>query len=246
VTQVTPQPSLNSSRLVRFLGGLGVADVAVSHEQFARRLGELIDLPDSIKLSAVHADLATSEFEQSCATAHSAREDFLRVRNFMLHSVSKSFAPGSGSAGIRLPGSDDADTAGDDALREAYLRFYISHQREIGFKVRNLHTRTREALAGHSPELARLCTLDAAIGTALSGHTRRYFTAVPKLLDRRFRQLLAPPGDAAETEADQRVRALTRFQGEMRELLLAEIEARLLPVLGLIEALEETMTTTKI
>jgi hypothetical protein len=243
VNRAASQVSLNSSRLVRFLGGLGAANPQVSSEQFALRLGELIDLSDSVRLSATHASLGDTAAAESEESAQTSRGDFLRVRTFMVEAVIRSFSPVTGTGGIKLPKEARPCEPGDQELLAAYLRFYVSHQREMGFKIRNLHTRTREAVAGHSPELAQLCALDAAIGNAISGHTRRYFVVIPKLLGKRFELLLEDyrqAVSAGDSDNDKLwAQTLERFQGEMRELLLAEIEARLLPVVGLIEALDE-------
>ena len=45
-------------------------------------------------------------------------------------------------------------------LVEPYLAFYAAQQRDIDFRVRNVHAATRDVVAGFSPGLAQLVALD--------------------------------------------------------------------------------------
>ena len=59
----------NGSRLVRLLTDFARADTEVSRRSSAERLGELIDLSDSISLSSTHLQLASLPFEPSSLSA---------------------------------------------------------------------------------------------------------------------------------------------------------------------------------
>ncbi len=240
------QPSIqipaNSSRLVRSLAELCTVDAAVSHEHFAERLGQMFDLPDSIKISAVHGKTLAVTLEPPAVSRETVKAEFLRVRAGIVSSVLRSFVPGSGAARLRFPATDAATAIEETMAPEPYLAFYMAQQRDIEFRVRNLQAVTRDALAGFSPRLAQLVALDSAIGDPLSAHARRLFTAVPRLLQQRFELLLEEYRQAISGQPHAhalREKALGQFREEMQGLLLAEIETRLLPTLGLIEALNE-------
>jgi hypothetical protein len=123
-----------------------------------------------------------------------------------------------------------------------YRHFYTARQREVELRTRQMHTRARDALTGHSPRLARLAALDAALHKAISAHNRSLFAAVPRLVETRFMQLwddlvaaIPNPGERTAACADLHA----RMRREMLALLLAEIDTRLLPAQGLVEALDE-------
>ena len=88
-----------------------------------------------------------------------------------------------------------------------------------------LRAHVRRQLAGRSPALAQLAALDAAMAQLLAERLERALAAVPDLLERRCMQLRA--GGVADVAAWGR---------ELQDLLLAELEARLEPVVGLVEA----------
>lgn len=246
MTQALPQVSLGSSRLVRFLTDLSVADTQVSHRQFTERLGQLIDFSNSIALSQAHArDLdvagaAVDEFGEGVTA------EFLRARSTIVQAAMRSFFPGSGPTRIKWPAPEAEAPAGAASAAAPYLKFYSSQQLDVDTKIRGLHLRSREAVSRLSPRLERICAIDAALGDALAVHARRYFTSVPRLLAARLESLFADfrlrvedGGDPMDCWLDTREQIRRESQG----LLLAEIEARLLPALGLIEALHEETST---
>ena len=237
MTQAAAHISLNGSRLVRFLSDLRVSDAAVTQKRFAERLGSLIDLSDSITLSSAHSAIGATAFEPGGMSHGDAQQEFLRVRAAIVQSVMRSFAAQSGPTRIKLP-VPAAETPTDiSAAFEPYRTFYSAQQRDIDFKIQKLQLQMREAAAGLSPELAQLSALDAALGNTLTLHTRKFFAVIPGLLGKRFEHLYQQhPSWSAMHKP---------FCADMQGLLLAEIEARLLPVLGLVEALgTDTNTDT--
>lgn len=242
MTQVLPQVSLGSSRLVRFLTDLSVTDTQVSHRQFTERLGQLIDFSDSITLSNAHARDLEIESEEVDAFSEGISGEFLRARSIIVQAAMRSFFPGSGPTRIKWPAIEQELPVGPASAAEPYLKFYSSQQVDIDTKIRGLHLRSREAVSRLSPKLERICAIDAALADALAAHSRRYFTSVPRLLGRRletlFRQYQARVKDGVDANAGW-LETREQFRRETQGLLLAEIEARLLPALGLIEALNE-------
>ena len=221
--------------------------MAASREPFSRRLGEWIDLSASVGLAEVQGRSPALPDGASEASAETLRAEFLRRCRFIVESALQTFVPGGTSTRIRLPLVDSGGRAAVEAAREPHLRFYAANQREIEFRIRTLHARVREGLSALSPELARLAMLDAALGEIVSAQSRRLFASIPRLLGKRYDRLLEGCANAAGSAGegdDPWLAMLDGFRWEMREVLLAECETRLLPVTGLIEAMESVVDET--
>ncbi len=231
---------VTGSRLVRALSDLAVSDVQVSHRHFARRLGRLIDLSDSISLSSVHGEMKNAHFEAGPASGEAITAEFLRVRNGLVSTIVKSFSPGQSRVRIRFPRAEsDAPDAGGSGY-EPYGKFYAAHQRDMEFKIQQLQGQVRGVAAGASPQLAQLASLDKALGDTLQVHTRKFFASIPRLLSRRFEHLLSDYDNRTDTWGQ----LMQLFSRDVQGLLLAEVETRLLPTQGLIEALHTTSEST--
>ena len=115
--------------------------------------------------------------------------------------------------------------------------------------IRPLRFNIREALAKASPALEKLAGLDATLDKILRDRERQLLSKVPVLLRKRFEQLFRehqqkalesgqPDNPAGRAQAGG---WLARFRNDMQALLLAELELRLQPAMGLIEALKQDM-----
>lgn len=233
--------SLGSSKLVRVLSDLDVFAGTASPGHFTGRLAQLIDFNDSISISNAHAKVPTSGFESSGESPRVLQEDFLRARKAMMQSVTKSFSPQTAAVRIRLPEPEQQTPQDPVTAYQPYQRFYIAHQRQLDFSSRNLQNQVRKTATGLAPQLARLAALDKALGGPLSVWSRQCFAATPDLLGKRFIRLV----EQVDTANDWPQRLQT-FIREIRTSLLAEIDARLLPTLGLIEAINEQAEPPKL
>lgn len=249
MTQAPPSSSLNGSRLVRILSELVEPAVDLSHQQFSEQLGRLIDFSDSIELSTVQGELLTLVYTPSGGSAEAVKDEFLRVRSLLLQTVVKSFAPGGSPLRMKLPvPANDVPT--EVAMSFApYHRFYAAHQREFEVSVLQLQSEVQDAVSGLSADLARLAALDRVLNSTLLPHARKYFPVIPRLLAKRFEYLLAVHQQAISQQGGdlkddpslwmQPSGWLNAFCSEMKDVLLAELEVRLMPVLGLVEAVNE-------
>jgi len=210
---------------------LGTSGVRVSPQRFSERLGEMIDLADSIKISMAHGKLRSSHFQPSGNSGERILEDFASARTTLVKSVIGKFGPGARTS---LPQPGAAEPLEASAALEAYQKFYSARQGELQFKVRHLHERFRDQVGAISPALGQLCALDAVLGDTMGPHSKKRFSAVPRLLARRMKHL------HTEQSWNDTHEQVCR---EMQALLLAETEARLLPTVGLIEALDEHKDT---
>lgn len=235
------------SKLVQTLSKLATADIDVSHKHFAERLGQLIDLSDSFSLSETLRGLKKLPFIPNTDASVTLMDKFLQSRSAMVQSIIKSFAPDTVTIQLKLYGDKKNESVDDTVSFEPYLRLYTTQQSEMDFQILKLRAQVRQAVTGYSAELAQLAALDAALGDMLLVHTRKLFTVIPKLLKKRFEHLhnehqkmLINKNDMEKQSSPaQSEEWLKIFYQEMQGLLLAELEVRLQPIAGLIEAFNE-------
>lgn len=236
----TPAPlSLSASRLVRQLNQLTGIEVDMSGIQFAERLGRLINLPDSIALSSAHT---SASFEPEDARPDALQQEFMRVHAAIVQSILKSFSSEPGYSRVRLPAPAEEIPTDAASACEPYLKFYRSHTRDIDARVQNLQLQVRDSAASLSPALAQLVALDTVLGDTLTPHVRKCLARSTQLLQHYFTAQYAQlqPEDLYRAERSDRWHAmLAKFYPVLQNLLLAEVETRISPVMGLLEAINE-------
>lgn len=259
--------SLFTLRLVRLLSDLDVIDLEADRSHFAERFGQLIDFSGSITLSKVHEELSKVTFKPSENSANAIIDDFLGEHKALVSYIAKSFIPGSKPSfddWIVLPTpkklhvhfqKNKAYTTRrpwpprvDSTLYEPYRNFYHARQGVVNSKILKFRWRIEEAISGISPQHATLLSLDRAFQKVLSTRSHELFAVVPKLLGKRFSILINEHWQELPSHPDDRDLELwmkpggwiSTFCGHMQTLLLAELEVRLQPLLGLIESLSES------
>ena len=235
----TPAPSGPAgSRLVTLLTQLDRKAARDSHGDFAERLGRLFDLSDAISLDGANQYRPKGPFEARPDATERLQADLLKTRDTLLAHLSRSFAGEKAASVIPLPPlKDDAQTDKRPTFG-AYERFYQAHQRQMIAGLSNLRQRSRRLLIGHSQAMARLAELDAVFEQSLSGYVRHCFGALPGFLEKRYRTLW-DTRDPFHTVEDWLAPQgwLSQFRRELQLLLLAELDARQEPILGLLDAL---------
>lgn len=253
MTTALPRTNFNSSRLTRLLADLAVADAPDVGHAVAERLGLWLDVNDAITLYGAHQAAgkraATGDAQ---ATAHAdAAAEIDRVRTALTASITKSCSPNAGETRIKLPTPKAGVPLEILVAYEPYRRFYLAHQRDIELALRPLRARVREAIAQSSPALRQLATLDEALDKILAEREGHLLSMVPTLLQRRYDQRLlehrqkrgnvAGADDADDPATWMRPGGwLAGFCTELQDILLAELDLRLQPILGLMEAFNET------
>lgn len=249
MSQPVTHSSQSHSRLIRFLTDLAVVDSEIIQRDFAERLGSLLDFADSILLADA-LRLPDVVLPERQAMDDDVRAVFLRVRGNLVATIVSGCRPDATQARIRWP---SVAHTGDSISFDPFLRFYVAQQRDMDLGVRTLRSTVREMMAGVSVRLQQLVALDIALEDTLWEHSRRFLAVVPRFLQRRFDWLQqqhqqrmsgsdAQEKDGAVIPHDTWLRQLN---ADVQGLLLAELELRLQPVLGLVEAMhnEETGTT---
>lgn len=233
----------HSSRLVRLLNDYAATTIDVSQNNVADKLGQLFNLSDSISLADSLSGLARTTFDHQPEIARGAKQAFLTARQRMVEFIIKSFLPQAQQQPFSLPPLKLDQQQDLAAIIEPYQKFYTLHQSEMDIRCHRLRLQTRQAIAAYSPTLAQLAALDKALGNTLAAHSRKLFATTPRLLLQRGTQLqqqslAAYPADDHSDPTQQANHWLASFHTEIQDLLLAELEVRLQPTLGLIEALD--------
>lgn len=220
--------NFSNSRLVRLLGHWMPADDESPRQDVAERLAQWLSVADVIRLHAAHESIASLAAPAPAgarpADVAAAREELSRVRAALEQAVVTA----------------DAGTAREpEAAYAPYHRRYLDQQRRMGMSIDALRDRVRQALAGASPRLAQLAELDAVLARLFAAREQQLLATVPACLGERFEQLRRQQPD----DADAASRGAWRdtFAREFREALLAELELRLQPVAGMIDALSNEM-----
>ncbi len=242
-----------TSPLMQKLHGLSVLDCAQPHSRFVATVGKFIDFSEAMTLSELLSDLAytaadahrtannaisAASNDDECAETGSeaARKHYLRARGEMMTFIAQSFITENCPVSLRLPLASDATFTHEDQGLSAYQRFYALHQSEMEANILKLQIAIRRRVSAYSPQLSQLVVLESKLNEILLGYSRKALGAIPALLAKRFHFLHVDPLETAEG-GDKENKALQTFLVEMQSVLLAELDSRLQPTLGLIEAL---------
>ena len=261
MTQAVPRTNFNSSRLIRLLADLSLVDAAESKLDFAERLSQWLDLSDAITLHAVqNAGAASSSAAPSCGesvAAAAVEEELAWVRTALVKSITTSCSPNIGETRMKLPTPQAGATidiaAAYQPAYQPYRRFHLAQQASMEASIRPLRSSVRQALARASAPLRQLAALDEALDNTLSVREHQLLATVPLLLERRFEQLLKahqqPLADTRQADSPAArpppAEWLSDFCRELQGVLLAELDLRLQPTAGLIEALRNEANEVK-
>ncbi len=264
-----PRTNFNSSRLIRLLAELSIVDAAESKPDFAERLSQWLDLSDAITLHAVqNASAASSSAAPSCGQSVAAvavEEEYARVRTALVNSITTRCSSTIGETRVKLPppqpdATIDIAAANQPAYQSAYQppyqpfrRLHLAQQASMEASVRELRSSVRQALARASAPLRQLAALDEVLDNTLCVHEHQLLATVPLLLERRFEQLLKahqqPLADTRQADSPAArpppAEWLSDFCRELQGVLLAELDLRLQPTAGLIEALRNEANEVK-
>jgi len=216
----------------------------------AERLSSLIGVSGSLDLARALQLLPKDIGAAQTESGTSIQDDVMATCQKMMQLITSSFVPemviGSADTQIKVPTAIAGIKAEVLQTHEPYRRFYSTHQVEMAVGLQALRKRVRSSVAGVSVELHQLATLDMVLDQSLETHTRKLFNVIPRLLEQRFKLLLQNHLDKVSGSVDDDPSAwlepngwLAFFYHDMRELLLAEFDVRLQPILGLLEALNE-------
>ncbi|RJP83921.1 MAG: DUF3348 family protein [Desulfobacteraceae bacterium] len=258
--------SLNSTRFVRLLSDMNGSDIKVPQTQFAEKFAQMLHFSSIINLSVALEDVSGSDCILSGMPGPSIRNAFLSAQTDLVRFIAAGFVPAARPADDRLPTAESlhahCELTGVFSAKykgkskkhptayEPYRKFYMARQRGLDIRVGHLRAEIRDAISGLSPALRQLARLDQALSESVAEASREIFAVVPKLLEKRFIQSFEKhrrelPGNPETTDLENWMKPggwISTFCMEMRELLLAELEVRLQPVVGMINSLPPPIT----
>ncbi len=253
MTRYLTRTNFNSSQLIRTLTDLALVEAVEPGIAFAEKLSLWVDFTNAITLCAAHnvrdSGPGAAAVPRSTATK-TALEAFEHVRATAVQAITTSCSNPAGRNRNPLPLPKPGTPFEDATNYEPYRRFHHAHQREMEGLVRPLRAKVRDVLATASPALRQLATLDAALDGILSERESMLFSRLPQLLAKRFEQSLANHKQRlvqapAADNVDSWMKAggwLGQFCKELQAVLIAELDMRLQPTLGLLEALTSDTT----
>lgn len=247
--------NFHSSRLIRILTDMAIVDAVEPGSSFAEKLGLWLDHHDAITLrAALNAGTSSPPVMRSgsqSVVAVAIGDEVAQVRAALVNSITRNGTPSVGRTGIELP--TPGESMSTVRSYEPYRRYYLAHQRDMELSVRPLRSHVREVMARVSPALSKLAALDAVFDGILSDRESKLLSTVPFVLERRFVQLLKAHQhmliEAQQADSpDVWMKAqgwLARFCNELQMVLLAELDVRLQPTVGLIEAFNNQTTQSQ-
>lgn len=224
------------SRLVRQLGAWAPAPSEEGLD-FAERLGLWVSAFDAIRLQGALQPRRPKPSPAAAARGRAARladvqARLQRVRQALAHAIAQ----------------DPVALAGADPALQAYAPFQRRHgelQRHMEQMLVPLREQVRMALAESSGSLQHLAALDAVIEAMLGPREQQHLASVPALLARRFeqcRQAAMAPQLALAGERAAAPDWVAAFAQDWQQVLLAELDVRLEPIVGLLAALNNEVT----
>ena len=240
MAQVSTRTAFTGSALTRLLARLADIDVPESRRAFADRLSHWLGWTDAISLSGVlNGSPAVVPAGLRAVRAPSEEDECVRLRGVLAKAIADDSAllaaekdrPGN-------PGNPDKP-----ADFSPYRRRYLARQQTMEMAIGPLRERLRASLAARSPAMAQLAAVDAVMEQALSAQEYRLLATVPGLLEKHFRRLRQAHQEAVQDEPERgapQVAWQDVFRKDMQAVLFAELDIRLEPVEGLLEALRKS------
>lgn len=231
-----PRTRFISSTFVRLLTELASGEVADSKQSFAERLSQWLDWSDAISLSAAlnggGAPVPPDTPAGLPSAAGAAFDEFIRVRADLVKSITTDDLFRVDKASMKPSTVSPEPAAAESAMDlPACRRQYLAHQRAMTERIGPLRANVRAALSKQSAALGRLAALDAALDDALAARERHLLSHLPPLLERRFEHLRKSHPEPWPA-----------YRRNVQRLLLAELDIRLQPVEGMMEAMGHEIT----
>ena len=247
MTRVQPRARLHSSALLGFLSEQGLIDAGLEPGEVGQRLADWLGFRQAIALQSFIGAVDDPDAAQVKATARVdasvLRERFARVRAALEQSIQQGTAPAPGLPRLQLPAAELEQPIDPKTAFDPFRRYLIGHQRQMEGIIRSLRGQLRGMLDKGSTQHRQLASLDAIVDSILVEREARLLGHIPNQFEKRFakslrqhmkQQIEAAQADAPSPRTDVWLGPLCEA---MRAALLAELDLRLQPVLGLIEAL---------
>lgn len=193
------------------------------------RLGRLFGLGDTMALDAATAYRSRQPGTHNAGTLEQLCQELVRARRALIDQIA--------DYGEAAPEDDDGTRD-----PEQLLNHYRVQQRKLAATSRQLRDKVRRAMKAQSQSLARLAELDSVFDHTMASYTSQCFAHIPNALEQQLQGLQTSSQTLSEhsqeRSSDSDIWPYCHYE-EARNLLLAELEVRLEPVLGLLEAFHQ-------
>ena len=234
---------LTGSSFVRALVALDDVQAPPSPDAFAQRLAQWFDWTHAFSLSAALGDAAGRSDAPALGGIGALGADereLARVRAALAKVIADAPAGGAAPRPLGRPPAGSVPTPDVATDFATYRQRYARSQLAMETQIVPLRRRLRSTLADRSCALAKLAELDTVMEQVVGARERALLSSVAARLEPRFDQLRgAQEASGAPTRPGP---WLDRFCQEMRSLLLAELDLRLQPVEGLLEACRKSLS----
>lgn len=252
MSQVHPRARVHDSELLRFLNEKGLLDRGPengSHD-VGLALGDWFNFRQAIALqgffSALSApDQGPSDEFQARIDQAMLRTRFAQIRAALETSILQGTAPAPAMPRIEAPLVELDHPIDPKTAYDPFRRFSLGHQRQMEQVIKGLRTQLRGMLDKGTAPQRQLATLDAIFENVLVERESRLLGQIPLAFEKRFAQALKQhmkqmlQAAEADEPAPRTSPWLAPLFEDLRSALLAELDLRLQPVLGLMEALTQ-------
>lgn len=253
---------LNSSRLVVLLQQWAREDGAraapAPQQDVAQTLSQWLGTVDAVQLSrALHAIESLPDTTGRAGAAPGPATDLAALDRFVqkaqVELATLVTAPAATPKPLRARADNTPVEMPDpeaDADFAAHGPRYLDRQKQMDTRLMALRAQARHAVAKGNPALRQLAALDAVMEQMLGAREQRLWASLPSHLERRlaYRHQMHQQALQARGQVDEPPRWrqpggwLWAFEQDMHALLLAEMQVRLLPITGLLEAAHNEKT----
>lgn len=247
MTRVSPRAHLHSSELLRTLARQGLMGDALDAGDVGQGLAQWLSFRQAIALQGFIGSLddpaTPAPPPRARIDAGVLKRRFAEVHAALEHSIVQGSVPAPGMLRIDRPPLELDQPIDAKTAFEPYRRFAVGHQRQMDSVIRSLRVQLRRMLDQGTLQDRQLSALDVIFENVLNPRESRWLGQIPAQFEKRFSARLRQHLKAAvqAEQADEPCPAsepwLAPLFADMTAALLAELDLRLQPVLGLIEAI---------
>ena len=252
MSRVHPRARVHDSELLRFLQEKGLLERAPESDSYnvGQALGDWFNFRQAIALQGFFSPLSAPDQDMSAVVR--ARIDpallrarFAQIRKAVEQAILEGSAPAPGMARIEQPLAELDHPIDPKTAFDPFRRFALGHQRQMEQVVKGLRGQLRGMLDKGTASQRQLATLDAIFENVLLDREGRLLGQITLAFEKRFAKALQQhmqqllQAAEADEPAPRTTPWLAPLLEDLRSALLAELDLRLQPVLGLIEALTQ-------
>lgn len=241
------------SPLQRFLGaGFDDAKADGAGPDVAERMGAWLNVADAITMRTGLATVAAAKPGPAPAGELNLDQELARVRATLTQAIAalgvRAAPKASGRAYLARPVAMTQPPPLEPSTEfTLLLQEYNDIQRRMEMRVDALRSHARQVLSAQSARLAKLSAMDVLMAQMLRAREQNLLAAMPTFLKRRFevrRQAAATDADASAKEGSEHA-WLDALKADFQQALLAELDVRLQPIVGMAQAQREALSCAR-